>query len=385
MSRPARPARSRLRRRGLVVAGVALALVLAALPAGATATDASRRTADWLALQVSADGSVSVPGETFSVVTQTMYVAQGLAVADTHRDALERAVSYVGLHIDEYVTNDGGGATVAPPGADLPERLASLLLLVHTVGDDPRAFGVPAQDLVARAEALYSIATPGVYGYLEPYSAVQDQSLMVLALSAVGATPAADTVQWIVDQQCVVAGDAPASFGGWMALRSSTGGVPDPCTAPDPLTYTGADTNSTAFAVQALVRMGRTGPVIDALGFLDAAQTPSGPSVAGFPWFTGGDADANSTALVIQAIVAAGGDPLSGPWVVGSATPMDALVGWQLGAPDDGALEASWSPGVPSLLSTYQGMWGLTMTAFPFPVLPDPVVPDEPIVPRHAG
>jgi len=365
---------------GLVVMGVT-GLVIAG-PAPAALDPTAARTAAWLAAQVGPDGSVSVPGETFSAVTQTMYVAQGLAVTDAHRVELERAMGYISLHVDEWVTNDGSGSTVAPSGSDLPERLGSLILLVHATGGNPRAFGVPAQDLVARVQALYSIDSPGFYGYQEPYSAVQDQSMVVLALTAVGSPPPTAAVQWLVGMQCTGGGDAPSAIGGWVAYRPTTGGVPDPCTAPDPLNYTGADTNSTAFAVQALVTAGETAPVAAAMAFLAAAQAPG----AGFPWFTGGDPDANSTALVVQAIVASGGAPTGPAWSAAGATPLDALAGWQLGPPDDGALEATWSPGVPSLLATYQGLWGLTATPLPFPVLPDPTPsPDRPVIPVHAG
>ena len=360
---------------------VAFFVTALAAPTSATTSPVAARTAAWLAAQVGPDGSVSVPGETFSTVTQTMYVAQGLAVTDQHRAALDRAMTYLALHVDQWVTNDGSGSTVAPPGSDLPERLASLILLVHTTGGDPRSFGVPAQDLVARVQALYSTVSPGYYGYQDPYSAVQDQSLVVLALHAVGSPAPTPAVQWIVDTQCTGGADAPSSIGGWMSWRSTTGGVLSPCIPSDPVAYLGADTNSTAFAVQALAVSGVSGPVTSALTFLAGAQTAG----AGFAWITGGDADPNSTALVVQAIVATGGDPLASPWTRGGQTPLDALAGWQLGPPDDGALEATWSPGVPSLLSTYQGMWGLTMTALPFPVLPPVPDPVPPVVPSFTG
>lgn len=367
-----------------MLVGTSMVLSAVVAPASAVDTPASTRTAAWLAAQVGPDGSVAVPGDTASTVTQTMYVAQGLATTTEQRAALARAMDYISRHVEAWVVNDGGGSSVAPVGTDLPARLASLILLVTTVGGDPRAFGVPAQDLVARSQALYGVVAPGFYGWPDTYSAVQDQSLMVGALTVVGAPPPAPAVQWIVDQQCPATGPA-ASVGGWMALRTTTGGVLDPCTAPDPILYSGADTNSTAAAVQALVIAGVTAPIAPAVAFLHAAQATSGSSTAGFPWFAGGDADANSTALVMQAVLAAGQDPSGPSWSVGGRTPFDALVGWQLGAPDDGALEASWSPGVPSLLSTYQGMWGLTRTAFPFPVLPPwpPATPD--VTPRFTG
>jgi len=198
-------------------------------------------------------------------------------------------------------------------------------------------------------------------------------------------------VQWIVDQQCAGGTDDPASIGGWMSFRATTGGVLDPCSAPDSFNYTGADTNSTAFAVQALVSASSASAVPAALTFLHAAQTNSGPQAGGFPWFTGGDADPNSSALVIQAILAAGQDPTGGAWSAGGQSPVSVLPTWQITTPstDAGSLYAAWQPGVPSLLATYQGLWGLTLTAFPFPVLPTSTPTPEPnaaaVMPAFTG
>jgi hypothetical protein len=310
-----------------------------------------------------------------------MYVAQGLAATGEQRDALDRAMSFLslGASIEEWVTNDGSGGTVAPPGADLPERLASLILLVNTTRGNPRAFGTTAVDLVARAQAMYGQVVPGFYGYQEPWSSIQDQSLMVIALQAVGATPPTAAIDWLVDQQCVGGSNPQSSLGGWQAFRASNGNVIQDCDAPDPINYVGADTNSTAFAVQALQLFGRTAPVASAVTFLQSAQATSGSGAGGFPWFTGGDVDANSTALVLQAITAMGQSPSF--WSVGGADPLEALEAFQLSSPasDAGAFFASWNPGVPDLLASYQGVWGLTLTAFPFPVLPDRTVVSEPL------
>ena len=167
-------------RRGTVAVVVALVAVvgLSNLPASAVSTPASSLTSAWLASQVGPSGEVNISGSTQSVVTQTMYVAQGLSATGEQRDALDRAMSFLslGASIEEWVTNDGSGGTAAPSGADLPERLASLILLANTTGSNPRSFGEPGVDLVARAEAMYGQVVPGFYGYQEPWSSVQDQS-----------------------------------------------------------------------------------------------------------------------------------------------------------------------------------------------------------------
>ena len=360
-------------RRGTVAVVVALVAVvgLSNLPASAVSTPASSLTSAWLASQVGPSGEVNISGSTQSVVTQTMYVAQGLSATGEQRDALDRAMSFLslGASIEEWVTNDGSGGTAAPSGADLPERLASLILLANTTGSNPRSFGEPAVDLVARAEAMYGQVVPGFYGYQEPWSSVQDQSLMVIALQAVGATPPTLAIDWLADQQCTGGSNPQSSLGGWQASRATTGNSLDDCSAPDPLNYSGPDTNSTAFAIQALQYLGRTAPLAAAATFLQNAQAASGPSAGGFPWFAGGDVDANSTALVLQAITAMGQIPSA--WSVGGATPLAVLESFQLSSPasDAGSLFASWNPGVPDLLASYQGVWGLSLSAFPFPVL----------------
>jgi hypothetical protein len=371
-------------RRGMVAFIVASFAFVGGLttPTGAVTSPASALSSSWLAAQVGPDGQVNISGATQSIVTQTMYVAQGLAATGEHRDALARAMAFLslGTSIEEWVTNDGSGGTVAPPGADLPERLASLILLANTTRGNPRAFGVPAVDLVARAQAMYGQSVPGFYGYQEPWSSVQDQSLMVIALQTVGAPPPTAAVDWIVDQQCM-GGTIPLSaVGGWQAFRATTGSDLDDCGAPDPLNYTGADTNSTAFALQALQLFGRTAAVTNGINFLKGAQATSGPNIGGFPWFTDGEVDANSTGLVLQAIVAVGQSPSE--WAVGGSNPLAALQNFQLLSPaaDAGAFYASWNPGVPDLLATYQAVWGLTLTPFPFPVLPEIIIGPEPVI-----
>ena len=363
---------TRIRRGTVAVVVVLVAVVgLSNLPASAVSTPASSLTSAWLASQVGPSGEVNISGSTQSVVTQTMYVAQGLSATGEQRDALDRAMSFLslGASIEEWVTNDGSGGTAAPSGADLPERLASLILLANTTGSNPRSFGEPGVDLVARAEAMYGQVVPGFYGYQEPWSSVQDQSLMVIALQAVGATPPTLAIDWLADQQCTGGSNPQSSLGGWQASRTTTGNSLDDCSAPDPLNYSGPDTNSTAFAIQALQYLGRTAPLAAAATFLQNAQAASGPSAGGFPWFAGGDVDANSTALVLQAITAMGQIPSA--WSVGGATPLAVLESFQLSSPasDAGSLFASWNPGVPDLLASYQGVWGLSLSAFPFPVL----------------
>ena len=384
----------KLFRRGTVVLLGAslsyLSLSVSVSQVSAVTTTESSRTSDWLAAQIGPDGAVNVAGVTSSTTTQTMYVAIGLAASGQHRDALARAMSFLALHVNDWVVDDST-LTLAPIGSDLPGRLGYLILLVHTVGGDPASFGSPATNLVARLQALYGVSSPGFYGYQEPFSAVQDQSLVVMALIATGSTPPSEAVQWIVDQQCIGGTNPAGALGGWQSFRASTGSVLDDCDAPDPLYYVGADTNSTAFALQALIAAGSMAAKPAALTFLHGAQTASGPQAGGFPFCTGGVPDSNSTALVIQALVAAGESPTGGAWTVGSSSPVSILTTWQVTTPGQDLGAFSYRAGdSPDLMSTYQALWGLTLTAFPFPVLPG-VLPAEPapdapaVVPTFTG
>lgn len=107
----------------------------------------------------------------------------------------------------------------------------------------------------------------------------------------------------------------------------------------------GADTNSTALAMQALVaaQVPVTSPVIAAgLAFLATAQGDDG----GFAYAPGADAasDANSTAYVVQALIAAGEDPAALRWRTNGLSPLDYLAArrqpdgsyeWQAGTGSD--------------------------------------------------
>ena len=388
--RPAqRPTRREARhvvRLSALVAVLAVVLALVPRTGDAAMSPAEAATAAWLAAQVGPDGAVSIPTETFGTTSQTMFVALGLAATGEGSPALDRTMGWISTHVDDWVVNDGTGSTVAAVGTDLPGRLGQLLLLIAAVGGDPRAFGTPSTDLVARLQSLLGISQPGVYGWPDPYSAVTDQSYAILGLVATGVTVPSAAVQWLVDQQCP-AGGASGTDGGWEALRGVTGGVLDPCTTPDPLAYTGPDTNATAMAVQALVATATTAPVAPALAFLHTAQSQSGAAAGGFPWFTGGDADPNSTSFAIQAIVAAGEDPASPTWAVAGATPTSVLRTWQLTGADAGAFEFPYPGmyGLPNLLATYQGMWGLAAAAFPFPRVTTSTTAPVEVAPRHAG
>jgi hypothetical protein len=169
-------------------------------------------------------------------------------------------------------------------------------------------------------------------------------------------------VTWLQNQQC--------SDGGWEAYRSD---VTTACPAPDPSTFSGPDTNSTALAVEGLVASGASFPV-DPLPFFEAAQDPDG----GFGFIgisspsTTQPSDPDSTGEVIQALVAL--KQLSNAAFTknldpGTATPVTALATFQLGcaaaAGDRGAYTFPGAGSGPNLLATLQAVPGAAEVAFP--------------------
>jgi len=126
----------------------------------------------------------------------------------------------------------------------------------------------------------------------------------------------------------------------------------------------GADTNTTALAVQALLAAGEpatNAAIVNGLNYLAAAQNEDGgfPYSPTSPWGT--ESDANSTAYVVQAILAAGQNPETGTWVAANGDPISYLLGMQLA---DGSFE--WQPGFGSNASaTRQAIPALLGRPFP--------------------
>ncbi|HAJ36513.1 MAG TPA: hypothetical protein DCL15_12570 [Chloroflexi bacterium] len=125
----------------------------------------------------------------------------------------------------------------------------------------------------------------------------------------------------------------------------------------------GADTNTTALAIQALIAAGHPADadeIAAALAFLKSAQTETGGFVYD-PKTPEYGADANSTAYAIQALLAAGEDPAGAAWTVNGFTPMRFLLGLQLA---DGSFE--WQPNTGSnLMATAQAVPALLGQTFP--------------------
>jgi hypothetical protein len=190
-------------------------------------------------------------------------------------------------------------AYVAPKGVVSPGALGLVILAAVAAGADPRHFGGrgPLNDLVARLRATEHThgGSTGVFGPQKDATAFS-QSLSLLALAAVKDTDAATRLgeSFLQRQQC--------RDGGWEFTRSS---LAKPCPKPDPKTFQGPDTNSTAMAVMAIAALGGKfahSPV----KFFEQAQESDGSfgyyGIAGH----GQSGDPDSSADSIQALISLG-------------------------------------------------------------------------------
>ncbi|MFJ2414202.1 prenyltransferase/squalene oxidase repeat-containing protein [Streptomyces brevispora] len=174
---------------------------------------------------------------------------------------------------------------------------------------------------VAAPSPSPSAALPsGLYGTTDPtYDGVWRQSLAFVSQRAVGVTPAAKAVDWLVGQQC--------DSGAFPAYR------PDSSVPCDDKTM--IDTNATAAAVQALREVGgHKDQVAIGVDWLKSVQNEDG----GWSYTAGGASDANSTSIVIGALARAG-QKLGDVTTDGGKTPYDALLTFAIpcGVKDGGA------------------------------------------------
>ncbi len=126
----------------------------------------------------------------------------------------------------------------------------------------------------------------------------------------------------------------------------------------------GADTNTTALVIQALIAAHEdpdSDLILNGLGFLKSAQNDDGGFTYDPDSEWGTNSDTNSTAYAIQAILATGQDPATGMWVVGDTNPINYLTGMQL---PDGSFE--WQTGIGSnLMATQQAIPALLGRVMP--------------------
>jgi prenyltransferase beta subunit len=307
----------------LVFLTLALVLLLAsAFPALAAANmDAAL---DYLKIQQNADGGFGSGFSPDSGVGSTADAVLAIVAAGGDLAAFDQGGNAPLTYLE-------ANAATAATGGDL----AKLLMATIAAGQNPREFG--GVDSVAKLEAM--VGDDGkIGGDMDTFVA---HTLGVLALASAQRPVPGAAVDYIKTAQ--------QDNGAW---------------AWDGSAETSGDTNTTAFAVQALIAAGEAAgsdAVTKAMDYYKSIQNDDGGWPYQNPSDYGTDTDANSTAVTIQALIAAGIDPAS--WTTAEAnTPVTALealqnasgaFAWQAAMPDD------------NLLATVQAVPALAGKAFP--------------------
>jgi hypothetical protein len=324
----------------VTVLGTSAVAGAAAPPDRATTAE---HAATWLVAQVDPGGYLISPYTGNPDLGSTAQAVIALAGAGRGEAQVNAMVAYLHAHVDAYADPNGGA------GTDVPGALAWLVLDAVATGGDPYDFG--GSDLVARLQATQR--PDGLFGLADQdptYDGATRQGLALLALHAVGIDDALG-LSWLEDQQC--------ANGSFVAYRADTGVA---CPAVDAATYSGPDTNSTAFAAMALHAGGATAEAAAATSWLSGTRSADG----GFPYF--GDptqpSDGNSTGVVLLALTTVSGTV--------DAQAVSALAALQTpcGADpaDVGGIAFQPAAGViaPDQMATIQALQGLDGLAFPF-------------------
>jgi len=334
-----------------VIAVLLAAILSVPLTLGATAANATSSTGSWLAAQVSSTGSVVDPYGTDPSIDWTVNVALALLSDGEQTDALARAMVYIDVNAETYVTSGT---------SDEAGHLSWLILLAVFADRDPHSFGLSSLDLVARLQSRFEIAEPGLFGSVDDFTPVTNQALAIIALNAAGADVPAGALDWLRMQQC----DAPTEqAGGWQGYRAEVSpGVLAACEPTTSAEYNRAESASTSFAMQAIAAVGRVDDPAIGLGleWLHRLQSSVSPAAGGFGQYIGDSSDPNSTALVIQAIRATEDDSQVTGWELGGGDPASSIASWVIeSGPEAGALASPYSDGAADLYATYQGLWGI--------------------------
>ncbi len=168
-----------------------------------------------------------------------------------------------------------------------------------------------------------------------------NQSLAILALTAVDEPILASSLTWLKDQQ--------DSDGSWDDGFGTT-----------------QNADATAMSIMALTAAGLPAQdpvIVKALAFLNESQL----AIGGWEYGPGYGENANSTGLVVQALSATGENFTidSGPWVKDDITPLAALLAWQN---ETGAFQADFGQGrFDDFFATVQAIPAATGKPLPLP------------------
>ena len=335
-------AATKQRPRGPLAARVARA-------APADEVTAAAAGAGWIARDLSSSGALVDAVSHKPSAGDTADAILALVAAGEGGNQVRTAIRWLEHHFNSYVS---------AKGVDNPGALGLVILAAVAAGANPAHFGGRANsdDLVARLQAIEQLhgASAGVFGATKTANAFS-QSLALLALASVKDSGKAVSLgeAHLARLQC--------ADGGWQYVRAT---MSAPCAKPDPKTYSGPDTNSTALAVMAIVAAGghlAHSPVL----FFSKSQETDGSfgyyGVAG----DGQQGDPDSTGLVIQALIAlhAINDR---QFVRNTVTPERSLENFQYGcdAPLSERGEFAYD-GAPSQFATLQAVPAVAGVAFP--------------------
>ncbi|MFN2137267.1 MAG: prenyltransferase/squalene oxidase repeat-containing protein [Candidatus Promineifilaceae bacterium] len=250
--------------------------------------------------------------------------AVGYSADQTYNGASQSAVNYLRANstgLQSYAAVSGGAN-------------GKVILALTAANKDPRTFAI--HNYVQQLQRQYDDSS-GSIGSTTAF----DQSLAIMALSAVSEPVPEEALAWLESLQ--------ADDGSW----DDGFGTPQ-------------NSDATGMALMALFAGGRQAgdsSVNSALDFLKDSQLDSG----GWEYGSGFGENANSTAIVVQALSAAGQEFSNshGVWSKGGASPLDALMAWQ--APN-GAFQADYGQGrFDDLYTTVQGIPAVAGRPYPLP------------------
>jgi len=312
----------------IVVLSIVLVVSAAALPVLAAANTGA--ALEYLKSQQNADGGFgggfspdSTVGSTADAVLAILSAGEDLAAFDQGGNT---PLTYLATNAASVTT-----------GGDL----AKLILAATAAGENPRSLG--GVDSVAKLEAMIG-ADGKIGGATDTFVG---HTLAVLGLASAGRPIPAAAVDTIKAAQ--------QDSGSW---------------AWDGSTETAGDTNTTAFAVQALIAAGEAADseaLTAALAYYKEIQNDDGGWPYQNPSEYGIATDANSTAVVIQALIAAGQDPAGAEWTSGEGnTPLVALEALQN---ESGAFRWQDAVADDNLLATVQALPAVAGKAFPLTIM----------------
>lgn len=303
----------------LVLALGLLAPLSTRIAAGDERADAAGRAAGYLVDQQTPTGAFA---EEDQRADNTGEWLMAVAAGGVGGEPVERALGYI---------RENGPGTAE----EQPAFAGRIAMGVAAAGRDPR--DLDGVDYVAHAESDYN---PVTGSYDVPFFS---NLLAVLGVLTAEEGLPEQAVDYLRTNQCTDGGY------GWAEACAE-----------------GADTDSTALALNALLAAGLApddDTVADARTWLLDAQNADG----GFAHLPGDETDANATGLALAAITALGEDPTADPWVQDDGNPVQALLGLQH---PSGGLRWRAAEEEPNNTATVQALPGLA--GHSLPVLPAP-------------